>query len=72
MAAPRAKPRAVLRHLDGRTVADAEPLGVLGGELDDLLGDGELQRRRDLDLGRGPDRAVGSEPQVTVVRARGA
>ena len=39
---------------------------VLGGELDLLVGDRVVQRRGDLDLGRGPDRAVAAEPQRAV------
>ena len=43
---------------------EAEPLRVLGRELDLLAGDRVLERRRDLDLGCRPDRAVGAEREA--------
>ena len=48
--------------------ADAEPLRVLGRQLGALVRGQELQRRRVLDLGRGPDRAERAEAQVAVAR----
>ena len=62
---PRPQPGSILSHLDALAVEHAEPRRILRCELEQLLGDREVQRRRDLDLGRGPDRPVGAEAQAS-------
>ena len=55
---------------DAVAVVRRQARGVGGVELDDLARGEELQRRGDVDLGRGPDRAVRPEAQAPVRRRR--